>query len=56
MKIVMGKSQGATFDVDVILNFKGRICVSTVDELIGTLLAEDHGSQFLFIKVVSRFI
>ncbi|KAH0712171.1 hypothetical protein KY289_008130 [Solanum tuberosum] len=43
-KTVVGKAQETTLDVDSVLNFKGRICVPRVDDLIEKLLAESHGS------------
>ncbi|WMV41338.1 hypothetical protein MTR67_034723 [Solanum verrucosum] len=43
-KIVNGKAQETTLDADGVLNFKGRICVPRVDDLIEKLLAESHGS------------
>ncbi|WMV51060.1 hypothetical protein MTR67_044445 [Solanum verrucosum] len=33
-KIAIGKAQETTFDADGVLNFKGRICVPRVDDLI----------------------
>ena len=45
-KTAIGKTQDITLDVDGVLNFKGRICVSRVDELIEKLLAESHGSRY----------
>ena len=43
-KIVIGKAQETTLDADGVLNFKGRICVPRVDDLIEKLLAASHDS------------
>ncbi|KAH0741272.1 hypothetical protein KY290_034315 [Solanum tuberosum] len=40
------EAQDTTLDVDGVLNFKGRICVPRVDDLIPKLLAEAHGSRY----------
>ncbi|WMV24487.1 hypothetical protein MTR67_017872 [Solanum verrucosum] len=42
----MDKAQETTLDVDGVLNFKGRICVPRVDDLIEKLLAESHSSRY----------
>ncbi|KAH0728169.1 hypothetical protein KY284_004034 [Solanum tuberosum] len=44
--IVIGKAQETTLGAEGVLNFKGRICVPRVDDLIQKLLAESHGSQY----------
>ncbi|WMV32692.1 hypothetical protein MTR67_026077 [Solanum verrucosum] len=45
-KTTIGKAQETTLDADGVLNFKGRICVPRVDDLIQKLLAESHGSRY----------
>ncbi|WMV37839.1 hypothetical protein MTR67_031224 [Solanum verrucosum] len=45
-KTAIGKSQETTLDAEGVLNFKGRICVPRVDDLIQKLLAESHGSRY----------
>ncbi|WMV50347.1 hypothetical protein MTR67_043732 [Solanum verrucosum] len=42
-KTAIGKAQKTTLDADGVLNFKERICVPRVDDLIEKLLAESHG-------------
>ena len=37
-KIVIGKTQETTLDVEGVLSFKGRICVPRIDDLIQKLL------------------
>lgn len=43
---MLGKTQKTTLDANVVLNFKGRICVPRVDLLTEKLLAEYHGSRY----------
>ncbi|WMV51286.1 hypothetical protein MTR67_044671 [Solanum verrucosum] len=43
-KTAIGKAQETALDADDVLNFKGRICVPRVDDLIEKLLAESHVS------------
>ncbi|WMV47135.1 hypothetical protein MTR67_040520 [Solanum verrucosum] len=45
-KTTIGKAQETTLDTDGVLNFKRRICVPRVDDLIEKLLAESHGSRY----------
>ncbi|WMV54455.1 hypothetical protein MTR67_047840 [Solanum verrucosum] len=45
-KTVIGKAQETTLDADGVLNFKERIYVPRVDDLIEKLLAESHGSRY----------
>ena len=45
-KFMIDKSQGTTLDADYELNYKGRIPVPTVDDLIRKLLAEAHNLQY----------
>ncbi|WMV34016.1 hypothetical protein MTR67_027401 [Solanum verrucosum] len=45
-KTVNGKAQETTLVADGVLNFKGRIYVPRVDDLIEKLLAESHGSRY----------
>ncbi|WMV21147.1 hypothetical protein MTR67_014532 [Solanum verrucosum] len=45
-KTVIGKAQETTLDAECVLNFKGRICVPKVDDLIQKLLAESHSSRY----------
>ncbi|WMV08034.1 hypothetical protein MTR67_001419 [Solanum verrucosum] len=45
-KIAIGKAQETTLDVDGVLNFEGRICVTRVDDLIEKSLAYSHGSRY----------
>lgn len=45
-KTLSGKAQDEDLEVESVLNFKGRICVSQVDELIQNLLTESHGSRY----------
>ena len=44
--IEIGKSQGTTLDVGCVLNYKDRLCVPRVDNLISRLLVEAHGSRY----------
>ncbi|WMV18546.1 hypothetical protein MTR67_011931 [Solanum verrucosum] len=53
-KIALGKVQETTLDADDILNFKGRICVPRVDDLIEKLLAESQGSRYSFHSGVTK--
>ncbi|KAH0702090.1 hypothetical protein KY285_016368 [Solanum tuberosum] len=53
-KIAMGKSQGNTLDADGVLDYKGRICVPRVDDLIQRLLAEAHGSRYSIHSGVTK--
>ncbi|WMV19172.1 hypothetical protein MTR67_012557, partial [Solanum verrucosum] len=45
-KTAIGKAQETTLDAEGVLNFKGRICVPRVDDLIQKLLIESHGSRY----------
>ncbi|KAH0673662.1 hypothetical protein KY284_024749 [Solanum tuberosum] len=45
-KNAIGKAQETTLDAEGVLNFKGRICVPRVYDLIQKLLIESHGSQY----------
>ncbi|WMV32377.1 hypothetical protein MTR67_025762 [Solanum verrucosum] len=45
-KTVISKAQETTLDAEGVLNFKGRIYVSRVDDLIQKLLTESHGSRY----------
>ncbi|KAH0644574.1 hypothetical protein KY284_032458 [Solanum tuberosum] len=45
-KTVNGKAQKTTLDADGVLNFKGRICVLRVDDLIKKLLGMSHGLRY----------
>ena len=45
-KTVLGKAQETNIDADGVFNFKRRICVPRVDDLIEKLLVESHGSQY----------
>ncbi|WMV26528.1 hypothetical protein MTR67_019913 [Solanum verrucosum] len=45
-KAAISKEQETTLDAEGVLNFKGRICVPRVDDLIQKLLAESHGSRY----------
>ncbi|WMV49562.1 hypothetical protein MTR67_042947 [Solanum verrucosum] len=53
-KTAMGKAQESTLDADGVLNFKGRICVPRVDDLIEKLLAEFHGSRYSIHSGVTK--
>ena len=44
--IAIGKSQGTTLDADGVLNYKGRMCVPRVDDLIQKLLVEAHNAHY----------
>ena len=43
---VICKVEKITLDENGVLNFKGRICVPKVDDLIEKLLAKSHVSQY----------
>ena len=45
-KIAIGNSQGTHLDANSLLNYKGRICVPRVDDLIPRLLVKAHGSRY----------
>ncbi|WMV51238.1 hypothetical protein MTR67_044623 [Solanum verrucosum] len=45
-KTANGKAQDTTLDADGVLNFKGRICVPIVDDLIEKLLVKSHGLRY----------
>ncbi|WMV50946.1 hypothetical protein MTR67_044331 [Solanum verrucosum] len=45
-KMVNGKAQETTLNMDGVLSVKGRICVPRVDGLIQKLLAESHDSRY----------
>ncbi|WMV09367.1 hypothetical protein MTR67_002752 [Solanum verrucosum] len=45
-KTAIGKAQETTLDAEGVLNFKGRICVPKVYDLIEKVLAESHGSRY----------
>ena len=45
-KTVIGKAQETTLDAEGLFNFKGRICVPRVDDLIQKLLVESQGSRY----------
>ena len=45
-KIAIGKSQGAFLYGDGVLNYKGRMCVLRVHDLIPRLLVEAHGLPY----------
>lgn len=45
-KIVFGKVQETTLDAGDVLNFKERICVPRVGDLIQSLLIESHGLRY----------
>ena len=43
---MIGKTQETTLDVDGVLNYRGRICVPRVDDLMSRLLGDAHGSRY----------
>ena len=50
-KMVNGKAQETTLDVDGLLSVKGRFCVPQVDDLIQRLLGNLIVRDILFIQV-----
>ncbi|WMV26267.1 hypothetical protein MTR67_019652 [Solanum verrucosum] len=53
-KTANGKAQETTLDADSVLNFKGRIYIPRVDDLIEKLLAESHGSRYSIHQGVTK--
>ncbi|WMV38730.1 hypothetical protein MTR67_032115 [Solanum verrucosum] len=53
-KTVIGKAQETTLDAEDVLNFKGRICVPRVDDLIQKFLIELVVLDIQFIRVCPR--
>ncbi|WMV58523.1 hypothetical protein MTR67_051908, partial [Solanum verrucosum] len=53
-KTVIGKAPETTLDAESVLNFKGRICVPRVDDLIQKLLIESHGSCYFIHPGVTK--
>ncbi|WMV50476.1 hypothetical protein MTR67_043861 [Solanum verrucosum] len=53
-KTVIGKAQETILDANGVLNFKGRICVPRVHDLMENLLAESHGSWYSIYLGVTK--
>ncbi|XP_015073745.1 uncharacterized protein LOC107017951 [Solanum pennellii] len=53
-KNATGKSQRTTLDANGVLNYKGRMCVPRVENLILRLLAEAHGSRYSIHSSVTK--
>ncbi|WMV18244.1 hypothetical protein MTR67_011629, partial [Solanum verrucosum] len=51
---VIGKTQKTTLDAKGVLNFKERICVPRVGDLIQKLLAKSHGSRYSIHSGVTK--
>ncbi|WMV40558.1 hypothetical protein MTR67_033943 [Solanum verrucosum] len=53
-KTAIGKTQETTLDAEGVLNFKGRICVPRVDDLIQKFLIEFRGSRYSIHPSVTK--
>ncbi|WMV54667.1 hypothetical protein MTR67_048052 [Solanum verrucosum] len=53
-KTMSGKAQDATLDAGGVLNFKGRICVSRVDDLIQNMLTQSVATRYSIHQGVTK--